>query len=454
MRIVPMQQIPFYGSSTTRSLCGVLGSALLTMAGACSFDGSGVAPGDASTNLPDTSVLPDAMVDGSILPDAAIPDAWIPDAAIPDAAPDATPCPGSVLALTPSNIDPCAILAPTGDLVLSTGTWFLNTNNTTLRDSNNNTQPLTAVALAQTGGGPEVLVVSVNNLSIGNNASLRATGTRPLIIVALQNATISGTISVGGAGNGDGAGGGTDCTVGTGEAGAVQTDGNGNNGGSGGGGGGFGVNGEVGAKIADEVSSGTTSKGGQAEGNDALTPLRGGCSGGAGGNAGGAGGGAGGAIQLVAGGTITVGPNGQVTARGGFGSGAAGDGTSGGGGGGGSGGAILIEAPTIQLQGQLIANGGGGGEGAAGNAAGANGLDGQPSVDGASGGSGGDGGDGGIGGARNIGAGPGQEGATPDGTATAAHGGGGGGGAVGRIHLRGIVQTSGNPVISPDFTIP
>lgn len=439
----------------TRSLCGVLGSALVTMAGACSFDNSGVAPGDASNNLPDTSVLPDAMVDASILPDAAIPDAWIPDAAIPDAAPDATPCPGAALGLTPSNIDPCAILAPTGDLTLSTGTWFLNTNSTTLRDSNNNTQPLTAVALAQTGGGPDVLVVSVNNLSIGNNASLRVTGTRPLVIVAFQSMSINGTLSVGGASTDDGAGGGTDCTVGTGEAGAVQTDGNDNDGGSGGGGGGFGSGGEVGAKIADDVSSGATSKGGQAEGNDALSPLRGGCRGGAGGSTGGgAGGRAGGAIQLVAGGTITVGQNGQVTARGGFGNGAAGDDTSGGGGGGGSGGGILIEALTLQLQGKLIANGGGGGEGAAGNVAGANGLDGQPSVDGASGGTGGPGGDGGNGGARNIGASPGQEGAAPGGGATAAHGGGGGGGAVGRIHLRGIVQTSGNPVISPDFTTP
>ncbi len=76
-----------------------------------------------------------------------------------------------------------------------------------------------------------------------------------------------------------------------------------------------------------------------------------------------AGGGGGGALQLTAGGSITV--SGTIDVSGGGGAG----GASGGcrdGGGGGSGGSVLLEAPLVSVNGRLGANGGGGGGGAAG----------------------------------------------------------------------------------------
>ena len=74
------------------------------------------------------------------------------------------------------------------------------------------------------------------------------------------------------------------------------------------------------------------------------------------------GGGGGGAIQLTAGERITIGLDGGISAGGGGGMGGS-YGTCAGGAGGGSGGAILVEAPRVELEGALVANGGGGGGG-------------------------------------------------------------------------------------------
>jgi hypothetical protein len=95
-------------------------------------------------------------------------------------------------------------------------------------------------------------------------------------------------------------------------------------------------------------------------------PLYGGSGGGGGGahsdepDTGGYGGGGGGAVQLVAGGDITleIGDDGFVDASGAGGLPATADGHSGGGGG--SGGAILIEGLTVTINTILSANGGGG----------------------------------------------------------------------------------------------
>lgn len=99
------------------------------------------------------------------------------------------------------------------------------------------------------------------------------------------------------------------------------------------------------------------------------THLRGGCPGGAGGRSlasagGGTGGLGGGAIYLLSGTSIEL--HGQILAQGTGGSGASGPpGLPGGGGGGGSGGMIILDAPKITLaaSGVLLAAGGGGGAG-------------------------------------------------------------------------------------------
>ena len=95
-------------------------------------------------------------------------------------------------------------------------------------------------------------------------------------------------------------------------------------------------------------------------GNPSLVPLVAGSSGGSVGQEGtlsvaqsGAGGGA---IQLVAGSTIRLLPEGTISA-----SGAPGSSVGGRGAGGGSGGAILLEAPNVVVVGSLTANGGDGG---------------------------------------------------------------------------------------------
>jgi hypothetical protein len=153
--------------------------------------------------------------------------------------------------------------------------------------------------------------------------------------------------------------------------------------------------------------------------------------GGGGGTASGVGGGGGGAIQLVARRMVTI--SGGVNAGGCGGKLGVDDAA----GGGGSGGTILIEAPTIALQGTAIlaANGGAGG----GSDSGSDGqnalLSGVPALGGLSDDD--NGGRGGQGGASSSLAGaPGQDGRN----------GGGGGGGVGRILLRSM---SGQATLSP-----
>jgi hypothetical protein len=122
---------------------------------------------------------------------------------------------------------------------------------------------------------------------------------------------------------------------------------------------------------ADPMKGQRVAQGGRAGGTQsAPLLLRGGCPGGKGGDSqivagagnGGAGGAGGGAVYLIAGASITV--TGDV-----FASGAGGDainnnsGGEQGGGGGGTGGMIGFDAPTVTLDGRVVANGGAGGGG-------------------------------------------------------------------------------------------
>jgi hypothetical protein len=279
-------------------------------------------------------------------------------------------------------------------------------------------------------------VIAGQTISIPDKQTVTVFGTRPLILLAADSITITGTLDAAshiGSTSGAGANVGPAADLGpcsttftNPTAGAMRGDGGGGFGGSFGAAGNGGGNGAI-AGI-----------GGVAAPAILATALRGGCPGSAGAGAKvGALGHGGGAVLLIAGQTVAV--PGVVNASGGAGGGAPEQ--SGGGGGGGSGGMIVLDAQTVNVTGQCFANGGGGGEGA--NVA----ADGHPGGESsapdktASGGSGGTdfGGDGGKGGnATNPGGSPGSNG---DQQGAGIGGGGAGGGGVGVIKVFATQQT-------------
>ncbi|MDP1826516.1 MAG: putative metal-binding motif-containing protein [Archangium sp.] len=268
-------------------------------------------------------------------------------------------------------------------------------------------------------GGQQTLLIQVNSFTVDAGATLTINGARPVIFAVLGNAVIAGTVLAQ-------------------NPGAPAACGNGSNGVTGGGGGGgFGTDGGIGGGDMASATLGTGGQFGAPNGQAALQPLRGGCSGGTGSNRGGfggAGGEGGGAVQISATGTLSVLATGTVTAPGRGGD--RGIDPSGGnafpsGGGGGSGGAILLEALSLLVdQARLTANGGGGGAGRDNNA-GTAGADGRRDADVAAlgGNAQNNAGNGGTGGTRSFGA------ARGDAATANNAGGGGAGGGVGRIRL-------------------
>jgi hypothetical protein len=251
--------------------------------------------------------------------------------------------------------------------------------------------------------------------SITVNYPLRATGTKPLVLVASDAITTFAIIDVGshhdvvpemGAGADAAA-----CMLGK----LPGTSG-------GGAGGSFlGLGGGGGTPIAGEP--GPTVSG--------ATPLRGGCAGQDGQGTpttSGHGGHGGGALYLIAENTIDV--RGGLNAAGEAGAG--GVTSQAGGGGGGSGGMIEAEAPTIVVSSLVLANGGGGGEGSDQLGSGSSGSD-PSGVAAAAGGASlaTDGGDGGAGSAGDA-AGNGRSGNAGN---PGRGGGGGGGGGAGLIRV-------------------
>ncbi|MDX2086620.1 MAG: hypothetical protein SFX73_02165 [Kofleriaceae bacterium] len=329
------------------------------------------------------------------------------DAAGDAPSPDAQACFGSGFGAL------CLLAAPSAPLILPSADIDTGTD---------------ARCTVVTIGGVEVCVLAGTTVT-HPSGTLRAHGSRPLVVLATQTLQISGTLDVSSTRTGPPGAGATTAIC-------ISPDGGDDNGGaSGGGGGSFGGRGGDGG-VGD--TDGSDVPGGAAAATFEPASVRGGCPGGAGGDSdhlGGAGGRGGGAVYLIAGVSITI--DGMIWASGAGGS--SGDDDAGGGGGG-AGGLIGLDAPSVTIMnGTLVANGGGGGEGGGSNA-GAHGLDGTHNTTIAFGGEGDEffGGDGGDGSGGNVhDASDGQDNLG---------GGGGGGGGIGYVYVAGTFQTTGATV--------
>lgn len=325
-------------------------------------------------------------------------------------------CASSAFPFTPSNVSAAGVdWCQTADVTIS-GT---DSNIIDSEDPSNTTafDATTTVFQIQTQSDQSrVGVYFVKSLQLQAGAKVQVLGSLPLVIVSLNDMTLSGTLlappgtaggSPQGVANSVGLG------VGGGQPGTASGQLLAGSGGSYCGAGGAGAS-ETGA------TNGTTG----AYGSTSLVPLQAGSSGGTGAIPGyGSGGGA---IQLTAGGTLNLLQAGAVLAPGG---GAFPGGTNGQeAGGGGSGGSILLEANTLVVSGTLAVNGGGGGQGGQGDL----GQDGQSTPTAALGGQS----------AQNTSyGGNGSAGATIDGSAGADQAGvsaGGGGGGAGRIRMNAL----------------
>ena len=345
------------------------------------------------------------------------------------------------LGFTPSNVDLSGIdLSKVGDFVVD-GQCTIDTD-VNLASCGDGAGVL-AFKIATQSDGSKVAVYVAKSITILPTMSLTATGSLPLVFIALDKATISGAFNANSREDVGNAGGQTQKTV------------NAKGAGPGGGGAGTGTAGAgggsyCGAGGAGAAESGAASPVGMTYGTPTITPLTGGSSGGTG-QPGGAGSGGGG-VQLVAGTSITIDSTGLIHVG-------AGGGTFGGistqeAGGGGSGGSILLESPLVTIAGTLAANGGGGGAGTASDVGAAPPLDpgganASPNATPAAGGKSGVGPSSG---------GNGSAAATANGTAgmfTAGNSAGGGGGGAGRIRINttsGAATLSGT--LSPASTTP
>jgi hypothetical protein len=290
------------------------------------------------------------------------------------------------------------------------------------------TSPITVVTQP---GGTTVNLVVARSLEVAAGTTVTVTGGVPLVVVSLADIVWAGQLAANSSSS--------SLSVGPGGAAGADSDarGLGTGGGLaaagptrvGGGGGSFcGAGGFGGGATGDSAAYGATD----------LRPLVGGSAGGGGVAGSGAGGGA---VQLVAAGAIELKAGGTITVGGAAGAdcGVAAFQNSGGGG---SGGAILLEAETVSFNGTLAANGGGGG-GDYNSTAGDATADATAAPGGVAGSSGAAGGAGGAG-------------ATINGTAgghNANLNAGAGGGGVGRIRVNTASGTSsGTGVYSPGMS--
>jgi hypothetical protein len=325
---------------------------------------------------------------------------------------------------TPSNV-PVVAYADAGDITVSATNCLIDTDALTVSCVSQSASGVTPYLFAtgQQSDGSQVAVLSVHSLTVPQAAQVTVRGSIPLIVFAQTTVNIQGELTTSTPGNAggpqvlaSGAGGGP----GGGTAGPS---------GAGAGGGGYCGTGGQGAPAGD---AGAPTPGGRAYGTPQISPLIGGS---AGGNHGSYadGGEGGGAIQISAGTSIIIGSGGVINVPG-LGAGNIY------GGGGGSGGAVLLEAPSVTVDGIIAVNGGGAGEGTPNSSGG--GQSGQPSMQPAAGGASFEG-NGGAG--TQIDGSDGQVGATT----------GNGGGAAGRIRINtttGAATVGANALISPALT--
>ncbi len=385
--------------------------------------------------------------------DGVGPDASFDASSRVDAAPDADLGPDAYAACTdwtdaPTYFNPCAIPPPGASLALDApGTYVYDTSDGSLVDPSGESIFHTNHVLSDEDG--EIMLVSTRRVEIAAGTTLRAVGSRPLILVAWGPIVVDGTIDVSStrAGPGAGASPANLCENSAGGMG-IQYD----EGGGGGAGGGFNGQGGQGGRGGETV--GGLGLGGNAGlGLSLPDRVRGGCRGGRGGagdrgDGSGGGGPGGGAIQLTALTSITV--DGVIHAGGGGGGGAdadiggVGQSRRGGGGGGGSGGLIGLQSAMISIgAGAVLASNGGGGGGGGSEEGAEDGGDGAVNAVNAAGGapdlSSGAGGQGGAYGDAYGGEG-----------GSGFRGGGGGGGSVGYILIDSpAADIDGNAVISP-----
>ncbi|HEU0114710.1 MAG TPA: hypothetical protein VFQ80_08535 [Thermomicrobiales bacterium] len=311
------------------------------------------------------------------------------------------------------------------------------------------TMPLTLPPTVNTDTDCQQVVDQTNGLALcvlaGSVVTVdmtRASGSRPLVVIAATALTINNALDVSSnAGTTGAAANSTDCAA----TNAMNGDDD-QGGGGGGAGASFATSGASGGH-GDDNNNGLPvgqAPGGNSNAMQTPSAVRGGCRGGNGGSAGlggGSGGDGGGAMYLIAGHNIAI--NGGAFASG---SGGAAGPSCGGGGGGGTGGLIGLDAPTIDISGEVAANGGAGGGGGGTSNAGQRGGDGTTTAydQKATGGSAGTTGGGPGGDGTTLGTLNGEAGTKGD------CGGGGGGGGVGYVWVHGTVN--GNR-ISPTPTM-
>ncbi|HEY1547969.1 MAG TPA: hypothetical protein VGG28_09115 [Kofleriaceae bacterium] len=362
------------------------------------------------------------------------------DASGPGDAPgDGSSCPSFS-----SIADTCSLAGSGLPMVISENPATFNTDTDVLIEGS----AQVAVPIAEASDGTTLILATT--FELGPSVTLTVTGSHPFGVIATEAITLYGAID-----------GGSHLLAGSAAAGSLlasacgaaaggsgsPTNHNSTFDGTGGGGGGH--SGYGGAGGSGNVD-GTVYAGGIAGSGNSACPVAptGGCPGGIGGEGdslaannmeGGAGGGA---VYLASAVSIAIGGSISVGGAGGFGGGSAsGANDGGGGGGGGAGGMIMLEAPLVDVEGILAANGGGGGEGGTFRQNGSNGADASASAQPALGGAGSNAGA--LGG--NGGAGSSYNGVTP--SLGSLVGAGGGGGGVGFIRITG--STMQNGTISP-----
>jgi len=318
-----------------------------------------------------------------------------------------------------NDVAPSNGLAPYLDMTSGEADFALGTTATINTDDgrvqvDGNPVDVRSTLISQTSG-PGIRIFIVHGLTA---ADVTISGSNALAIVSDGDLKISGTFAA--SANGivaPGAGGFNDSTC-RGQEGNIVASGAF----AGSGGGGFGSSGGTGGSAINIDGTAAGGAGGLPTGNPELVPLRGGCDAGLYTGSARLFGFGGGAVQLVSRTQIAV--TGVLAANGSSGSG------------GGSGGGILLEAPIVEVPGNVVANGG---AGASGGLPPMLGQDGRPNATPAIGGlpCATTCGSGGNGAARNTGA---AGGASVDGVSvgTSVVFAGNGGGGVGRIRVNSI----------------